>query len=235
MRLFLFGATGLLFAGCSGNAQLGDGGPQVSRDYPVSAFQEVSANGAYDVTITTGKAPTVRAEGTQAAIDALQIEVQNGRLTIRSEPNNKWKVGREAARISVTVPALTRGTLAGAGDLVIDRVTGDRFEGSVSGAGDLRIGEVAVSQLSLSLAGAGDIEAAGRTREGRYSVAGAGNMRAPNLTAETAEASVSGAGNISTRVTGTARATVSGVGDIEISGGARCQQRTSGMGEVRCS
>lgn len=233
--LVLLAATAL--TACSGNrGEGGDSGPRAARDFEVTGFTQIVVAGPFDVTVAVGGAPTMRAEGPQRLLDATVAEVRDGRLTIRTEQRS-WlnNIGGDPARVTITLPALSAATIAGAGDLTIDRVSGERFEGTVAGAGDLDIGQVAVKALRLRIAGAGDVRARGQAERADYVVAGTGDLDASELTVREAEARVAGAGNIRARVTGTARTTVAGVGDIEISGGATCEQRKSGIGDIRCS
>lgn len=238
MRFFLLATAGiaLLAAACSeGQAQEG---PETSRTFPVTTFGAIAVSGPFDVTVTTGKAPSVRAVGSQRLIDALEVTVEDGRLTIRSKNKDWYKGGawrRSNARVAVTVPQLTKAALAGSGTVDIDRVSGKEFNGAVAGSGDLRLGTIAVETLKLTVAGSGGLKAAGQADTAEYSVAGSGDLDAGGLTVRQASLSTAGSGSIRAKVTAEAVASVAGSGDIDISGGAKCQQSTRGSGSVRCS
>ncbi len=229
-------AAALLTIACSeGQAQEG---PETSRTFPVTDFAAIAVSGPFDVMVSTGKAPSVRAVGSQRLIDALEVVVEDGRLTIRSRNKDWYKGGawrRGNARVAVTVPQLAKAALAGSGNVTIDRISGREFNGTVAGSGDLRLNDVAVDKLVLSVAGSGDINAAGRAGEARYSIAGSGGLDSGGLVATVADASVAGSGNIRARVTGRANASVSGSGNIDISGGAQCRQSRQGSGNIRCA
>ena len=47
-----------------------DGGPSVSRNYQVGAFQQIEVAGPYDVEVRTGANPTVAANGSGEAARA---------------------------------------------------------------------------------------------------------------------------------------------------------------------
>jgi hypothetical protein len=145
-----------------------------------------------------------------------------------------WK-SREATVFTVSVPALQSASITGSGDIEIDRVAGDRFQGRIAGSGGLRLPRVAVKELGLSIAGSGGITAVGQAQTATYTIAGSGDMDVSSLVANNASAEISGSGDIKANVTGTAKARVAGSGDISIRGGARCESRTAGSGDIRCS
>lgn len=225
-----------LVAGCSeGKAE---GGNAVTRDFQVGAFSSLEVAGPFDVVVTTGKAPAVRVEGPQKLVDAMEVVVEGDRLKIRPKRKgmfNGMQWGGKPARVSVSAAALTAASVAGSGDIVIDRVTGQRFAGSVAGSGDLNLSQVSVEQLALSIAGSGRVTAAGQAQKASYSIAGSGDLDAGKLTSRDAAAEIAGSGSITARATGTAKASIAGSGDIDISGGARCTQRKNGSGSIRCS
>lgn len=223
-------------AGCS-EARSENGGPDVSRSFQVGEFDRIELAGAYDTTVRTGSAPSVNARGAQEAIDDLQVEVRNGTLVISQKKRSgfNWRT-RGKLELTVTVPNLRAAELAGAGDIRIDRVSGDSFEGQIRGAGDLRIERVEVGSLKLAIAGAGNATAgSGTARSVDYSIAGAGDIQAQGVSSETAAVSVKGAGGVRAQATKTASVSIMGAGDVDLTGGAKCTISKMGPGDVRCS
>jgi hypothetical protein len=224
-------------SGC--NRQDSNPGPVVSRGYQVGAFDQVEAAGPFDVTIHTGAAPGVQARGNQSLIDRLAVEVQNGKLSIRTTRQHGWfnfGIHHANVRIDVTVPTLHGATLAGAGDLNIDRVQGDHFEGRIAGTGDLTIGSVDLGSLMIGVAGTGDATVrGGKAQSAQYEVAGVGDVDASAVTTQDLKASVAGTGDLKAHATGTAVVDVMGTGDVTVTGGAKCTVSKSGAGDVHCS
>jgi hypothetical protein len=223
-------------AGCS-EARSQNGGPDVSRDFAVGEFDRIELAGAYDTTVRTGAAPSVQARGEQDALEDLKVEVRDGTLYISHKKRSGLSFGRRGPlELTVTVPSLRGAELAGAGDIRIDRVAGDRFEGRIDGAGDLHIGKVEVGSFTLAIAGAGNATAeSGRARSVDYSIAGAGDIRAQGVSSETAAVSVQGAGGVRLQASKTASVSVMGAGDVDLTGGAKCTISKMGPGDVRCS
>jgi hypothetical protein len=232
-------ATGAT-AACS-QARGEDGGPTVSRNYQVGTFDRIELAGRYDVDVRTGGELSVAASGPEQAMERLVVEVRGGKLVIEPRNERRWfgfggrnKLGK--VNIAVTVPALTAASLAGSGNIRVDKVGGDSFEGDISGSGDLRLGAVDVSKLKLSISGSGGLDAgAGRARSAEYDIAGAGEVRAARLATEEIKVSIAGSGNVQAHATRRAEVDIVGSGNVEVTGGAKCAVTKAGVGNVRCS
>lgn len=212
-------------------------GETVSRNYPLGGFDRIEVAGPYEVEVRTGGAQSVQASGSERGIERMVVEVKDGALRVHPRKRNGWfgahKVDK--VRLTVTVPALRGAEIAGSGNIAVDRITGDSFEGQVAGSGDLRLGQVEVDRLKMGIAGSGEIEAAGRARQAEYDIAGSGDIRAAKLLAETAAISIAGSGNIAGHATGTASVDIAGSGNVELTGGAKCAVSKAGSGNVTCS
>ena len=215
-----------------------DAGPAVSRSYPVGNFTEVEVAGPFNVDIRTGANPSVSARGNEKLIERLQVEVRGNTLVIQPRRRKgwfgSWGSVRGSGSISVTVPMIRAASLAGAGDLTINAVRGDSFEGEIAGSGDLRIGSVEVGTLRIGIAGSGDASARGRANRAEYEIAGSGGVDARDLQAEELEVSIAGSGNIKAHATRAADVDIMGSGDVEVTGGAKCSVNKAGSGDVRC-
>lgn len=227
-------------AACS-QSRAEDGGPVVSRTYPVGNFSEIELAGRYDADVRTGANASVTARGPQELMDRLVVEVRGDKLLIHPKDEHRWFGGhgwksKEKVQVTVTVPALRAATLAGSGGLNIDKVQGDRFDGQIAGSGDLRIGSVEVSSLELGIAGSGGVDAgSGRAREAHYDIAGSGDVRAQSIASETLKVSIAGSGGVKAHATRAADVDIMGSGDVEVTGGAKCSVSKAGSGNVRCS
>jgi hypothetical protein len=235
--LVLAALAGSALAACSqGRAETS--GATAERRFEVGAFTGLEVAGPFDVTVSTGRPVAVAASGSKELIDSMEVVVEGGVLKIRPQRSGlmggfRWRGG--PAKVTVSVPMLDRADIAGSGDLSVDRVAGDRFEGGIAGSGEIKLGEVRVRDLRLGIAGSGGVSVRGQADSAAYEVAGSGSVDAVNLTATRATMEIAGSGDIRARVTGEARAEIAGSGDIEISGGARCSTSKHGSGNIRCS
>lgn len=216
-----------------------DAGPAVSRNFQVDTFEKIEVAGPYDLEVRAGPQTKVSASGPEAMLEGMEVEVRGGVLHIKPSRNGSWfGFGERHAgkvTINVTVPTLSGASLAGSGDMRIDRVQGPAFSGEIAGSGALAIAQVEVGELEIAIAGAGDVKAgAGNARVIRYDIAGSGDIDSRNVKGEQLAVSIAGSGNVVAQATGTAKVDIMGSGDVEIAGGAKCSVSKMGSGNVRC-
>src|SRR5687767_1218847 len=91
----------------------------VQRSFPVGDFRTVSLEGAHDVVVAVGAAPSVRAEGEADDLERLDIRVENGTLKIGMRGERRWFQFSDRHRVTVyvTAPALNGARIEGSGDM----------------------------------------------------------------------------------------------------------------------
>lgn len=236
-------ALGLLvllpLVACSGlKAESGDAveprgkGPQ--RVFDVSGFTAVELRGADDVDVRVGPAFSVRAQGPSEELNRLEIVREGDTLRVGRKRDMKFWGKSEGVKVFVTLPRLTAAAVAGSGDLAVDRVEGERFDGDLAGSGNLSVGEMRVDEARLSIAGSGDVTGAGAAKRLRMDIAGSGDIDARQLTANEARISIAGSGNAKATVNGPAKIDMMGAGNVELGGSPQCSTNKMGSGEVRC-
>lgn len=237
MRETLPLAALLLLGACSVNT---DGGSHetIHRDFPVTgAFQRVALAGSTDVVVSVGGAASVRAEGDKAAVDRLDIKVDNGELTIGTKQHEGWNWnfgGHRHIVVYVTMPSLAGVSIAGSGDMKIDKVAANDFDASITGSGDLAIDTLQGAQTRFNITGSGDFTGSGKVQQASITVAGSGDFKAGGLEIGNATVSVIGSGDVTAKATQSADVTVAGSGDVTLSGPAKCIIHKMGTGDVTC-
>jgi hypothetical protein len=206
------------------------------RNFQVGAFEAVALEGAHDVVVTFGGAPSVRAEGEADALDRLDIRVEGATLKIGSRRDQRWFSFRRhrGVTVYVTAPALHGASIQGSGDLRIDRTQTEAFEAEIAGSGDLQIGQLQASRARFAVAGSGDIRAAGTADSADVSIAGSGNVGLQQLQTRRASVSVAGSGNVALHASEAVDGSVMGSGNVTVRGGAHCSINKMGSGNVSC-
>jgi hypothetical protein len=214
-------------------------GPTVSRNYQVGNFQQIEVAGPYEVTVRTGGNPAVEARGSQNLLEKTVVEVKGDKLVIHPRERHGFHWGwssRGKADFTVTVPQISGATIAGSGDIRVDHVRGDAFEGTVAGSGGLNVDTVEVASLKLAIAGSGSAKAAaGKAQTARYDIGGSGDIDAGAVQTQQAKVSIAGSGSVKANATGAADVSIMGSGDVDVSGGAKCSVSKHGSGNVSCS
>ena len=205
--------------------------------YNVAPFEQISTSGPQDVEVTQGEVISVRAEGSPRAIAQLEVKVENGRLTLGPKPGffrGNWGILDEAT-FYVTMPRIKEIAIAGSGDVRVDRIEGDSFEGKIGGGGEIAILEMKVDRADFSVAASGSISAAGSAQHTRATIAGSGEIDAAALRSKTASISIGGSGDVDLTVDEDAQVSITGSGDVDISGAGHCSVTRFGGGTVRCA
>jgi hypothetical protein len=211
-------------------------GPTVTKDYKVGDFKAIESAGSYDVTVKTGSAPSVRAEGPENLLARLRIEVKGDKLQISPDKSRNFHWGHGAKiMIAITVPELRAASLAGSGSMTVDKVTGDSFEGNIAGSGELDLPAIDVKSAKFNIAGSGTARVAGKATAAEYSIAGSGDLDGAGLQSQDVKINIAGSGNIAAKATGTATGAVMGSGNVTITGGAKCDVKKMGSGSIDCS
>lgn len=210
----------------------GNGG---TRNFDVAGFTGVALKGADDVEVRHGASFAVTATGDSALLDKLEIRKDGETLNIgRKDGDWRWG-GDKGAKIVVTLPALRAASVAGSGDMTVDRAQGD-FNGAIAGSGDLNIAQLAGGKAGLSIAGSGNLTVgAGQASDLSARIAGSGNIDAAGVRAERGNISIAGSGNVRAQLTGAAKVSIVGSGNAEVTGGAQCDVSKMGSGTARCS
>jgi hypothetical protein len=233
-------AASSALAGCHVQHDDGDGGPTASRNYSVGNFQQIEVAGPYDVEVRTGANPSVAGRGSAKLLERTIIEIQGDKLVIRPQNDHRvfhWGWTRHGkASFTVTVPQLSGATIAGSGDIRVDKISGPNFEGTVAGSGGLNVAAVNVQQLALSISGSGGVKAgAGTAQSAKYDIAGSGSIDAGAVQAQGLKVSIAGSGGVKAHSSGTADVDMTGSGNVNVTGGAKCNVNKAGSGNVRCS
>lgn len=239
IALILIAAGAAALAACSRD-RIEDAGPKSSRSFAVGNFTRVSVAGPYDVRIKTGGKPGVSATGPQNVLERMVVEVEGDSLQIHPRKNKGMSFGmhfgdHDPVVVEVTTATLAGAAIAGSGDIAVDRIAGDSFEGSIAGSGSLDLGAVDLKALTVNIGGSGDVRGQGKAATARYSIAGSGDIDLPGLQTSDLDVSVAGSGNVAAHAARTAKVSVMGSGDVRVTGGAKCETKKMGSGDISCS
>lgn len=232
-------AASALLAGCHAQGDASNGAT-VSKNYSVGNFQQIEVAGPYDVEVRTGSNASVAGQGSARLLEHTVVEVQGDKLVIHPENNHSFfNFGwghHGKAHFVVTVPQLDGATIAGSGDIRIDKIAGANFDGAVAGSGSLDIASTNVQQLKLSIAGSGGVKARdGTAQSAKYDIAGSGDIDAGAVQTQGLDVTIAGSGGVKAHSSGTANVSIMGSGDVDVTGGARCNVSKAGSGNVHCS
>lgn len=207
------------------------------RGYSVTSFDRIQVEGPFAVTVSTGKAVSAKASGSDDALERVSVRVEGRTMLIR--PNlSGWGgfPGKQpgTASIAVTTPDLNTAIVTGSGSLAIDRMKSPRAVLTVEGSGRLAVRAIEADNATLAIAGSGIIEAAGRAKQAVAVARGAAEIRAGDLAVSDLTLTSESAGTITMQANRSAKVNALGIGAIAVGGTAACEVRKVGGGPLTC-
>ena len=227
MRTFLIAALAIGVLAGSADA--------ATRNFGITSFDKVRVEGPYKVRLTTGVPPFATASGSQAALDAVAIEMRGNTLVVHGS-NSSWGgyPGQNAGPVEISLGTheLSSAWINGSGALAIDKAKGLSFNLSVQGSAAATIGRADVDQLSIAVVGTGSAALAGEARKVTAVVRGISSLDAANLAAKDASLGVEGTATVAANVSDSVKIDGNGPITVRLSGGPACTLRVSGSASV---
>lgn len=178
-----------------------------------AAFTAIDLKGPISIDVQVGKAQAITVRGTTAFVNLIATDVVDGELRIYLRDKGVKKMHGDP-RVTITVPALHRFNMEGAGETVLRGVAGERFDVTYRGAGSMVIAGT-VKQLNLQAQGVGEVDAR-------------------KLIAQDANVSFQGIGSVQVYASGKLEANVSGMGELSYYGHPKTVNKTvAGIGSVQ--
>lgn len=240
MRALLVSVSALAMVACGPLVEIGGRDSGLSNGQPLAeltleVFDSVSLRGPDNVVIALGDEFDIRVEGEDDAVASIEFEIRRGTLRIGRENKSGFSINEDAATVYITMPAINGASVAGSGDMQIERAESEDFEASIAGSGSMEIAALEAVRAELDIAGSGDMSVAGTVGDLEIGIAGSGDVEAADLRAERADVDIAGSGNVEIFATETVSGSLIGSGDVRVTGGADCRSNSIGSGEMRCS
>lgn len=227
MRTFLFAvsAAGLIAVPASG----------ATRNFGIEGFTKVRIDGPYKVQLTSGVPPFAKAEGSQAALDKVSVEIIGNTLVIHPD-RSSWGgyPGEDVGPVVISLGTheLSAAWVNGSGSVAIDQVKGLTFDVSVQGSGAASIEHADVDQLRVAVGGTGNVKIAGNAGKTTAILRGMASFDASQLKSKDAVLSADGTATVRAAVSNSAKIDGSGPATFELSGAPACTARLSGSATV---
>ncbi|MDH3644208.1 MAG: DUF2807 domain-containing protein [Gammaproteobacteria bacterium] len=251
MRTFSLLAMGLLAvvaASAAGAADL------VTQDRQVDDFSGIAFALPGKLILTQGDEVSVTVTATEALMDQIVTEVDDGVLKIHRD-SNFWDFDRGLAdtRVEVTFVTLERLAMSGSGKAVAESIQteelaiaisgsanvalgslgADTVSSAISGSGELAVETLDAGTFESSISGSGEVAVAGRADTQNVTISGSGDHLSGELQSQDAGVVISGSGKVEVWATANLDAVVAGSGDVFYRGEPEISERVAGSGGVR--
>jgi hypothetical protein len=191
------------------SASIASAGEQVRK---VSPFSTIRTQGALIVEVEVGSAHSITVKGDDKFLAKVVTDVAGDELLISYKEKKNIHISDEL-KVIITMPALSKFKMEGAGMTTVKKLSGDYFE--------------------LLYEGVGVLKMSGKVKTFRLKAQGVGYVDAKELIAENVDASVEGVGSVDVYATEKLKANVQGIGSLNYFGRPKTINKTvEGLGGV---
>ena len=181
-----------------------------SRKLP--PFIAISTEGGFSMTVEVGNSQSLQISGDDKFIAGLRTEVVEKELRITA-PEHDFKGGKNSPLVKVSLPALSRLKVQGAGETIINNVKGER--------------------LDIGFQGAGHLVANGKIDYLRINARGVGELDTKSLQAKRVDVNFEGIGAVNVYASDTLNVIAKGMGELGYYGRPKTVNKSvSGIGSV---
>jgi Putative auto-transporter adhesin, head GIN domain len=185
-------------------------GKIVTEDRTIGAITEVRIDGAFDVTVAVGPAPSLTLEGDENVLPIVKTE-ESGKL-LRIFPDGSYST-RSPLKVRLSVPQLFRLSSSGSSTIAASGFDHESFK--------------------IDLSGSSKVALAGKVQSFAATLSGSGSLSAESLVADAVTIDISGAGKCSTTARRSVVANISGAGIITVHGNPpERSTHVSGAGQI---
>jgi hypothetical protein len=212
-----------------------------TKTFLIGSFEELVVDGDIAVIVDNDKAPSAKATGEQATLDAIRFESNGRQLRIRLQ-QYAAQSGKASARspllINIGGRGIIRVTANGSASVKMNDLSagGGTAQLRLSGPGSISVGRLESDRINVSLAGSGGISiGGGKARIGQFSLSGPGSIAAAGLALQQASLAQRGSSKTELMVSDRVDITNTGSGEISIAGKATCFVRRQGQARITCT
>lgn len=207
-------------------------GQATTAEPPVAEFHQIDVQGVIHASITTGGEPKVVLRGDDNIVPLIQVEVVNGRLTIRPQPNTTFEEVTPL-EATITTSSVTALAASGASHIELASLKTERLDIEATGASNITLDGLEVGELQVVAQGASQVSLSGTATSARYDALGASKITGSHLRLDTLHADLSGASSGEAQVSSLVTGNLEGASNLKVHGApAERSVQTSGVSNV---
>jgi len=176
-----------------------DNADNFSQIYETGAFRNLDIRGPFRVNVAPGDDFQVRVVGSEARLNDVEVENQNGTLEIRFDQLFTTS-SNDLLEINLTMPELEDLRLGASAQLNLSNVRTEELD-IVLGGSSKGFLEINAQRISLSMVGASSLKLFGQSRQLDATLNGASQLEAQDLQVQNASLETSGASKAQVNVT----------------------------------
>jgi len=226
-------------------------GKMVTQTFDVQDFDQIRLSTSGVLYIEQGNEFNLTLETENNILPLLSVEVEQGVLTIRTEPATTM-LQRETLIYRVTLPELRaldlsgsaeirvenleaeslKVNVSGSGDVVFMNLDANSFSSRISGSGNMTVENLKAETVFSELNNSGEMRLVGTADSHEIKISGSSDVLADELKTSNAQVTVNGSGDINLWVLENLGVTISGSGNVQYFGSPQLTKTISGAGDL---
>jgi hypothetical protein len=224
-RILFISALGLLFSSAS-KAQndretIEGNGKLITRDVPVKSFNELKANGVYELKLTQGDKEAVRIEADENLQEFFTVTNEGSRLIINTEKlKDKNLKGKIKMKVYITFKNLRNLEIGTVGSVQSEnQLAFDDLDFKNKSVGNVNL-KLTANKFNMENKSVGNVELSGKAEDVTVKNNGVGSLDASDFVVQTMDIENSGVGNAAVNAQKTLKVRDSFLGKVSNKGTA---------------
>lgn len=196
-------------------------GKIITRDVPVKSFNELEANGVYELNLIQGDKEAVRIEADENLQEFFTVSSEGSKLLIDTKKlKDKNLKGKLKMKVYVTFRKLKSMDIGTVGSVNSDnQLAFDALEFHNNSVGNVNL-KLSANKINLRNKSVGNVELSGKAEEAVFKNSGVGNLEASSFVVQRMDIDNSGIGNAKVNAQKTLKVKDSFLGKVSNKGGA---------------
>ena len=205
----------------------------ITETQHLDSFTEIEFRGGGIIYLEQAKENSIKIEGNKNAVEAVKIEVRNGRLIIDQDRSAlQWLNDVEAPTFTIRFSDLSHFKLEGGAKVVANDLTLENLSLKVTGGASLSMDSFFAKSIMMDLEGGVVVDISGEASQQDLKFAGGINYEAEDFKGEDVKLKMEGAGNAILWASQHLDLDLSGAYNVKYYGKPRLSQNVQGIGNL---
>ena len=199
----------------------------------LESFTEIEFKGGGTIYLEQAEENSIKIEGSKTAVEAVKIEIRNGRLIIDQDRSTwQWLTNVEAPTFTISFSDLSHFKLEGGAIVVANDLKLENLSLEITGGASMRLDNFFAESIVLDIEGGISVEINGEASRQELIFAGGIDYKAEDFKGEDVKLKMDGAGNAIIWATETLELDLSGAYNVEYYGNPQLSQNVQGIGDL---
>lgn len=205
----------------------------ITETQKLDSFTEIEFKGGGTIYLEQANENSIKIEGSKTAVEAVKIEIRNGRLFI-DQDRSAWQllVNVEAPTFTISFSDLSYFKLEGGARVIANDLKLEKLSLDVSGGATLSMDDFFAESIVMDIEGGVSVEINGEASRQDLNFSGGINYKAEDFKGDDVKLKMEGAGNAILWARQSLDLDLSGAYNVKYYGNPRLSQNVQGVGNL---